>query len=66
MAQSGEVFQLVFQSKYKTNINDNNQSHKRPIQITPAHQLSTTKPALCGLCRIWTADTPGIKPTACN
>ena len=31
-----EVFQLVFQSKYKTNINDNNQEYKKPIQITPA------------------------------
>jgi hypothetical protein len=53
-----EVFQLVFQPKYKTHINHNNQSYKRSIQITPAHQLSTTKPAKCGLCCIWASGTP--------
>jgi hypothetical protein len=34
---SREVFQSVFQSKLKKKVNDNNQSHKRPIQITPAN-----------------------------
>lgn len=33
-----EVFQLVFQSKFRTNITYNNQYDKRAIQITPAHQ----------------------------
>jgi hypothetical protein len=38
-----EVFQLVFQPKYKTHINHNNQSYKRSIQITPAHQSENDK-----------------------
>jgi hypothetical protein len=57
------VFQLVFQLKIKNATNFINQYLTERIQITPAHQLSTTKPAKCGLCRIWPSHPA---PTAKN
>ncbi|WP_282412914.1 hypothetical protein [Pseudomonas sp. PS01299] len=56
-----KAFQKVFQQKNKPDISLINQLTMEPVQITPAHQLSTTKPALCGLCRICTSAKPGTQ-----
>ncbi|AZE46516.1 hypothetical protein C4K04_0821 [Pseudomonas chlororaphis] len=37
---------MVFQPKNKTDINDENQKDKTQVQITPAHQTSSTNQAL--------------------
>jgi hypothetical protein len=55
------VFQTVSHEKKQKNISIKIRSLRYQFKLPRLHQLSTTKPALCGLCRIWTSAKPGTR-----